>query len=131
MIADVGAAGAAFFPVGAEHEVVDEELAVGADEIGEGDFAVGGVEGVVFVDARPGELAARGGELVVEAGEVFFFGEKGIAGFEPFLLRYNFWFGHDFSWWKLRISGGDFLRVGECAETRSRTLWSARRDGRR
>src|SRR6266568_849948 len=89
MIADIRAAWAAFLPVGAKHEVVDEELTVATEEIGEGDFAVGGFEGVIFFDGRPGKLAALGGEFVAEVGELFFFGEVGFAGFEPFFGRNN------------------------------------------
>jgi hypothetical protein len=81
--------------LGAEHEVVDKELGVRAEEVGEGDFAVGGVEGVILFDARPGELAALGGKLVVEAGEILFFLEKRLAGLEPFFGRYDWGFGHD------------------------------------
>src|SRR4051812_48616979 len=97
MIADVAAAGATFFPVGPEHEVIDEELAVGAEEVGEGNFSLRGVEGVILFDFYPRQLAALGGELVVETGEVFFFGEKGFARVEPSVFRDYFWLDHDLS----------------------------------
>src|SRR5258706_2353166 len=99
MIADVGAAWAAFLPVGAEHEVVDEELAVGAEEVGEGGFAVGGVEGVFFFDAGPGELAALTCDVIADAGVLFFFGEEGFAGGEPLVGGDDFVF-HDLLQWE-------------------------------
>ena len=39
VIGDERAAAAAFFPIGTEHEVVDDELGLVAEEIGERDFA--------------------------------------------------------------------------------------------
>src|SRR5215467_15437295 len=48
------AAGAGFFPLRAEHEVINDELAFAVEEIGESSLAAGGIENVVLFDLDPG-----------------------------------------------------------------------------
>ncbi len=88
LIGDHGAADASGIGPAAdgrgEHEVVEDELAAAFEEIEEGCFAVGAVEGVLFFDAGHGEAAAFGGEDVAGVGGGFFFDEEGIARRAPF-----------------------------------------------
>ena len=51
------AALAAFFPVGTEHEMVDDQLAFAAEQVGQSLFAVWAVEHIIFLDLFPGQLA--------------------------------------------------------------------------
>ena len=83
MVGEEGAAGAAFFPSGAEHEVIDDELAASGKEIGEGYFTAGAVEDVGLGDFDPGERAAFCAEGVTGASMGFFLDQKCFAGFEP------------------------------------------------
>ena len=58
VIGQIGAAGAAFAPSGAEHEVVDNELAAIVEEVGECLLAARAFEDVRLFDALPGKFAA-------------------------------------------------------------------------
>ena len=58
MVHQVRAARAAFFPIGAKHEVICGQLAATAEQIGQGQFALRPDEGVLLLDFGPGELAA-------------------------------------------------------------------------
>ena len=86
VVGEEGARGAAGVPGRVEHEVVDDELAVGAEEVGEGECGfvlAGGIkggEGVGFGDFDDGEGAALGGKSVAGAGELFLLFEEGEAG---------------------------------------------------
>jgi hypothetical protein len=64
------AARAALLPAGAEHEVLDEELAPAGEQRGERARAVRGVEDVVLLDPLPRQGAALAGDLVAEAERV-------------------------------------------------------------
>ena len=55
---------AAFGPVGAEHEMLDDELAASIEQVGERHRAVGAVEYVVLFYLDPRERAAFGAQLV-------------------------------------------------------------------
>ena len=85
-VGDGGAGDAAGGVVGAEHEMVDEELGATLEEIGECGGAGVGFEVVGFFDFYPGELLAFLGEFVAAAGEIFVFLEEGEAGGEPFFV---------------------------------------------
>jgi hypothetical protein len=79
------ARGTSGVPGRVEHEVVDDELAVGAEEVGDGDgrLLAGCIErsqGIWLGHFDDGEVAALGGEGVAGAGQVFFFLEQGEAG---------------------------------------------------
>jgi len=91
-----GAAGAAFLPLGAEHEVVDDELASAIEQVSESLLSGGRVEDVILFDFDPGKLAAFGCDGVALVGEFLLFGEESLPGYEPFLSR-------------------DYLRVIDCA----------------
>ena len=63
------AALAAIFPAGAEHEVVDQQLAVLAKQVRQAQRAIGALKLIGLVDFYPGQRPAFGAELVALAGE--------------------------------------------------------------
>ena len=85
VVADEGAGRTASVPGGVEHEVVDDELAVGSEEVGEGNggFLTGG--GETGEDIRlghfdDGEVAALSCERVASAGDMFLLFKEREAG---------------------------------------------------
>lgn len=92
-VGGVGASVAANLFVGAEHEVVYDELGLALEEIAEGDCrAVFVVKGVLLVYLDHGEGAALFRQLVVGAGEFLFLFEEIFAGGEPFVAAYDLLF---------------------------------------
>src|SRR5207302_3257863 len=55
--------------VGAEHEVVNEELRASSEEISEGRFSFVGLEAVLLVDPNPRQLLPSPGQLVAAPGQ--------------------------------------------------------------
>src|SRR5207237_3577512 len=95
MVNQEGAAGAACFPSGAEHEVIDDELATSLEEAGEGFWPLFRVENILFLDPDPGQgqtLAVNG---IAEVGELFFTLQEGFPGFEPGFRRDDGVIWHD------------------------------------
>ena len=86
MIGQERAARAAGFPVGAEHEVIDDQLALAAEQVGQGFLAARPVEHVSLVDFHPGQLAPLFAQRIARAAKSFFLGEVRLAGGEPFVL---------------------------------------------
>src|SRR5262249_3831865 len=82
-----GAALAAGFPFGAEHEVVDDELAATLEEVGERLPAARALEDVRLVDPDPRQRAPLSAELVAQPRALLLPGEEGRACGEPFLAR--------------------------------------------
>jgi hypothetical protein len=70
-----GAAWAAFLPLRAEHEVVDDELASPFEQVGESFIAARRIEDIVLFDFNPGKLAAFGGNRVALVRELLLLGE--------------------------------------------------------
>ena len=89
MIGDQRTARAARFPAGAEHEVIDDELAFAAEQIGEVFLAVRSVEHVTFFDLFPRQFAAFPAQFVAGAAERLFLEEIGLARRDPFVMRYD------------------------------------------
>jgi len=85
MIRQERAADAALFPVRAEHEVVDDQLAASVEQIGECFCALRRVERIGLVDLHPRQFAAFAREFVARAHVGFLLGEERPAGREPFL----------------------------------------------
>jgi hypothetical protein len=78
--------GAAVLPLGLEHEVLHEELAVLAEQVGQPGLAVGAVEDVVLLDAHHAELAAAAlDQLVAGPGERLLLGQQLRAAVQPLL----------------------------------------------
>jgi hypothetical protein len=85
VIGEERAGGTAGVPGRRKHEVVDYELAVGAEEVGESDSLllsslVERGEGVGLGYFDDGKGAALGSESITGAGEIFFLLEEGYAG---------------------------------------------------
>jgi hypothetical protein len=76
-------------PLGAEHEVVDDELRASGEQLGQRPFAVLGIEDVLLVDGHPGEFPAAPGQLVTLAAVRLLCLEQCQAGLEVFLLASN------------------------------------------
>lgn len=72
--------GAARVPAFGEHEVIDDQLAVVAEQVDQFQIAVWALEAVVLVDLHPGQGAAFGAEFVAFFGEGFFVGQVLLAG---------------------------------------------------
>src|ERR1700694_2241251 len=94
-VGQAGAAGArADRVVGAEHDVVGEQLRAAVEKLGECLLAVLGVELVLLLDPDPGQIAPRSRDLLVplrllglELGEV-------VSGCLPFLAGSDLVLGH-------------------------------------
>ena len=67
------AALAAGLPVRTEHEVIDDELALAAEQVREGRLAVLAVEHVSRLDLFPRQLAPLGAQRIARVGESFSF----------------------------------------------------------
>src|SRR5258708_830126 len=80
---------ASFLPVRAEHEVVDDKLALAGEEVGERLLPVRAVEDVVLLDLLPRQLLAFGRERVALLGEGLLAGEQALACLQPFVVRYD------------------------------------------
>jgi len=72
MIRKERTARATFDPVGAEHKVVDEQLAAAGEEIGERFFSGWPVENILLLDSFPGEFAALFAKFVAQARQLLF-----------------------------------------------------------
>jgi len=69
--------------------VVNDQLAVLAEQVGQLQFAVWAVKLVVLVDFDLGQRAALGAEAVAFFGEGLFVGQMLFARSEPFFSRYD------------------------------------------
>jgi hypothetical protein len=66
--------------------VIDKELVLAAEQIGERLFAGRSVEHIGLVDLHPRQVALLGAQRIARLGEFLFLGEERFAGFEPFAL---------------------------------------------
>src|SRR5215470_4255939 len=74
-------------PVGAEHEVIHDQLAPALEQVGQALFAVGPIKDIAFLDALPRQIASLLTELVTQSGKFLFFRQEFLAGFRPFMRR--------------------------------------------
>ena len=81
---------ASFFPVGSEHEMVDDQLAAAGEQIGERLRAVRAFEHVVLLDPFPRQFAALPAQFVPFPGEFLFSGQVRQARLQPFVSRHHF-----------------------------------------
>ena len=75
---------------GAEHQVINDELAFAVEEVGQRFLAAGGVENVVLFDFDPRQPAPLRRDSIALASELFFAGHEFLSGYEPFLSRNDF-----------------------------------------
>src|SRR4029453_9218162 len=89
VVGDERAVRAALVVIRAEHEVVDDELALAVEEIGERAAPVRPLEDVLLLDGHHRQLAALGGERVALAAQLFLLGEEPRARRGPLTSRYD------------------------------------------
>src|SRR4051812_50077475 len=74
---------AAGLVAGAEHEVVDEQLAAAVEQLRQRARAFVRLEAVLLFDANPGQLAPSPGQFVTQAGLLPFPSEPPLPGNPP------------------------------------------------
>src|SRR5262249_3956767 len=89
MVGPERAAHAAFLPSRPEHEMLDDQLAASAEEVGERLLSVGSVEHVSLLDLHPRQLAPLGAQAIAQPGEFLLPAQMLLAGNEPLVS------GHD------------------------------------
>src|SRR5206468_11094519 len=89
MVGPKRAMGATFLPAWPEHEMIDNELTLAAEQIAERHIARRPVENVFLFNFDPGQLAALKVQLVAELRELLFFHQKLLARDKPFFLRHD------------------------------------------
>src|SRR6185312_810353 len=72
MVGQEGTGLASFFPVGSEHEVIDDQLAVASKQISKCFRAVLAFENVVFFDAFPRQFAPLPAQFIPSTSEFLF-----------------------------------------------------------
>ena len=97
LVATGGAGGAAVVPRRIEHEVVDDQLALPVEEVGQGHRALGALEGVVLLDGHHGQAAAVRVEGVLLAGELLLPGQQRLAGLQPLVSGRDVGQAHELS----------------------------------
>src|SRR3989338_6214934 len=85
MVGQERTARAALLPAGAEHEVVNDQLAASGEEIDETLGTLPALEDIRLVDPDPGQRPAFGAQLVALAGEGLFLVQQ-LPAFDPPLL---------------------------------------------
>src|SRR5712675_695180 len=88
---------AALLPVGAEHEVVDDELALAREEIGERLLSLRAIEDVLLLDFFPRKLATLAAQRITLAREGLLQHEKFPARFHPFVVGDGTMRAHSFA----------------------------------
>src|SRR5262249_30083525 len=88
-------ADAPFLPIRAEHEVVDDQLALAPEEVRKRLFAVRPIEGVGPFDLDPGQRAALPAQLVTKPGQLLLLLQELLACRDPFLARDDGMIWHD------------------------------------
>src|SRR5271168_4230051 len=85
---------ARFLPVGAEHEVIDDQLALSAEQVAERRRTFGAFEAVGLLDRDPRQGAPPCAERIALLREFLLFGEQLLARLEPFGSAHDEMFGH-------------------------------------
>src|SRR5262245_64214023 len=88
--------------VGAEHELVDDELTAPVEDVDQPRLAVPSVEHPVLLEADPRQAATLGGERVSRPGRGFLLRADLLERGLPLLLRHN---------WRTIHEGGFLLRL--------------------
>src|SRR5688572_14177682 len=83
--------------VGAEHEVVNQELRVSSEEISEGCFSFVSVESILLGDSNPGQLLPPPRQIIARSRQFLLGLEQLESCCEPFFTGSSFMLGHSFS----------------------------------
>jgi hypothetical protein len=70
--------------------VIDDQLALAAEQIGKRLFALRRIENVVLFNFLPWQFAAFAAERIAGAGKGLFLGEIGLARSDPFIVGNDF-----------------------------------------
>jgi hypothetical protein len=76
-------------PVGAQHEMIDDQLAAAGEQIGQGLFAGRRIEDVIGRDLDPGQGQALRIQLIAQISCFLLFGEQRSPCRQPFFPRYD------------------------------------------
>src|SRR6516225_1534952 len=90
MVRQIRATRAAGLPARAQHEVIDDQLALAAEQLGKRLLALRRIENVVLFHSLAWQFAAFAAERIAGAGKGFFFGEMGLARSDPFIVGNDF-----------------------------------------
>lgn len=89
VVGQEGAAVAALGHVGAEHEVINDELLAAGEKLGESGWTVRAGEFVGFGDVYYRKVTALGGKSISCSSVLFFLGEEIETGSEPIFTGCN------------------------------------------
>src|SRR5207302_2382192 len=78
---------ATFLPARPEHEMIDEKLALAAEQIAERHLARRPVEDVFLFDFDPGQFATLKVQVVAQFRELLFFQQEFLTGGKPLFWR--------------------------------------------
>ncbi|MNS96815.1 hypothetical protein D3C72_1311310 [compost metagenome] len=105
---------AAFLPVGTEHEVIEDELALALEQVGQAVRAAGVQELVGLVHLDPGQGQALARQRVLGMGQRFFAAQQGLARGVPLVAGYDGVIGlHRTTPWRGGPGGPDRARTAE------------------
>jgi hypothetical protein len=82
-------AGAARFPIGVKHQMMDDELTASIEQVGERHLALGRVEDIVLLDLDPGQGAPLGAQAVARPHVLLLLDQKRLTRSEPLVLRHD------------------------------------------
>src|SRR5262249_8227842 len=91
MIAEKGATGTAFDPIGRKHEMIDDQLAAALEKIGQGFLAFRSIEDVILLYLDPGKFAALRAHRVSLVRQFLFLNQELLTGLKP--LHFRDYFG--------------------------------------
>src|SRR5437764_3057383 len=90
MVSQIRAAFATLFPARAEHEVIDDQLTMTLEQIGQRLFSVRSFEGILLLDLDHRELAPRRTKRIALPSELFFSRQQILPRDQPLSFRYDF-----------------------------------------
>src|SRR4029450_1225414 len=90
MIRQVGTAFATLLPTRTEHEVIDHQLTVTIEEIGERFPAALSIETVLLMDLNPWQLAAMPAQFVTQPCQFLLPCKQVLTGNQPLSFRHDF-----------------------------------------
>src|SRR3978361_1388505 len=94
MIGDERAARADLIRTWCQHEMIDGELALAAEQVAERAVALGSFKDIGLLDLGPWQLPALGAQFVERVCQGALLGQKRLGGGKPLFAR-NDWMVHD------------------------------------
>src|SRR5713226_8428703 len=90
MVGNVGTAWAAFLPFRPEHEVINDQLTLAAEEVDERLLSARPVENILLLYSFPRQFTALSAQFIAQPCELFFLFQQLLPGGKPFCRRYHF-----------------------------------------